>query len=123
LRESLTGAGSDRIGPRHRAVLAYLEPDGSRAIELARRCGQHKQVIGTLVDDLEKLGYVRREPDPNDRRAKLVVPTDLGLRQITKINDAMTEIERTMAHALGEQQYRQFKQSFAKVADLLSGRR
>jgi hypothetical protein len=29
---------------------------------------------------LERMEYVRREPDPADRRAKLVVPTALGLQ-------------------------------------------
>lgn len=123
LRDELTGPGHDRIGPRHRAVLAHLEPEGNRAIDLARRCGQHKQVIGTLVDDLESLGYVRRGPDPSDRRAKLVIPTDLGLRQTSQIDATMQKIEHRLADALGEQQYQDFKGSFAKVADvLMSGR-
>lgn len=121
LRDELAGSEHGRIGPRHRAVLAYLEPNGSRAIDLARRCGQHKQVVGTLVDDLERLGYVEREPDPSDRRAKLIIPTDLGLRQRSKIEDAMAKIEHKIASALGEEQYREFKRSFEKVADLLSG--
>jgi DNA-binding MarR family transcriptional regulator len=51
-------------------------------VDVARESGQHKQVVGTLVDELERLGYVRREPDPNDRPAKLIVPTELGLRQM-----------------------------------------
>jgi DNA-binding MarR family transcriptional regulator len=51
-------------------VLAYLQKDGVHATELAQFSGQHKQVIGKVVDELEELGYVRREPDPADRRAR-----------------------------------------------------
>jgi hypothetical protein len=43
--------------PRHGAVLAFIEPDGTRASELSERSGQHKQVIGTLVDELQQWGF------------------------------------------------------------------
>ena len=120
LIEALAGDGHSQIGPRHRAVLAYLDTEGSRAIDVARQSGQHKQVVGTLVDELEQLGYVRREPDPSDRRAKLIVPTELGLQQMSKTDAVMAEIERGIAASLGEQQYREFKQSFRRVAQMLS---
>src|SRR4051812_4924683 len=54
---ALAAKGFDDILPRHGAVLAYLEPEGVRAPELSRLSGQHKQVIGTLIDELERLGY------------------------------------------------------------------
>lgn len=74
--------GFDDIRPRMGAVLAHLCRDGIRASELARESGQHKQVIGTLIDELARLGYVERKPDPADRRAKPVYPTERGLRQM-----------------------------------------
>ncbi len=58
---------------------AFLDREGTRATDLARLSGRHKQVITTLVDELTELGYVERRPDPDDRRAKLVVPTERGL--------------------------------------------
>ncbi|GAA0210794.1 hypothetical protein GCM10009527_003470 [Actinomadura nitritigenes] len=69
------GQGHPDLRPQHGVVLAYLDPEGSRATELARRSGQHKQVVGNVLDELEDLGCVERRPDPSDRRAKLVVPT------------------------------------------------
>lgn len=79
-------------------------------------------MIGTLVDDLERLGYLRREPDPADRRAKRIVPTDLGLRQTSKIADAMTKIEHSIADDLGEQPYNRFKQTFEQVTERASAK-
>ena len=32
-----------------------------------------KQSAGVMVDQLERLGYVRRVPDPADGRARLIV--------------------------------------------------
>ena len=34
--------------------------------------------MSDLVDELERLGYVRRGPDPTDRRAKLIGLTERG---------------------------------------------
>ena len=35
--------------------------------------------MGELVDELEALGYVMRRPDPEDRRAKLIMPAAQAL--------------------------------------------
>ncbi|MFI9437192.1 MULTISPECIES: MarR family winged helix-turn-helix transcriptional regulator [Streptosporangium] len=121
LFETLAEQGHPRLRPRHGAVLAYLDAEGSRATELSRLSGQHKQVIGTLVDELVELGYVRREPDPEDRRAKLVVPTALGLDEMTRSDAIMAAIERRHAAAVGEQVYADFKNILQEVARLQIG--
>ncbi|MFJ9871078.1 MarR family winged helix-turn-helix transcriptional regulator [Streptomyces sp. NPDC101165] len=115
---ALAGQGFDDIQPRTGAVLAYLRADGIRASELARVSGQHKQVIGTLVDDLERLGYVERRPDPADRRAKLIFPTERGLLQMEAAAAIMRTIEERHAQALGQQEYAAFKTALHRVADL-----
>ncbi|PVE10018.1 MarR family winged helix-turn-helix transcriptional regulator [Streptomyces scopuliridis] len=99
-------------------MLAYLRADGIRASELSRLSGQHKQIIGTLIDDLERLGYVERRPDPADRRAKLICPTDRGLLQMRAAASIMRAIEERHAQALGEPEYTAFKTALHQVADL-----
>ena len=103
-------------------MLAYLDEGGSRATDLAAQSGQHKQVIGTLVDELAELGYVERRPDPADRRAKLIVPTRKGLEQMARADAIMAEIERRHAEAVGEADYAVFKRVFALIAARQSGR-
>ncbi len=117
LYASLSEQGFDDIQPRSGVVLAYLRRDGIRASELAQLSGQHKQVIGTLIDDLERLGYVERKPDPADRRAKLVHPTERGLLQMETATAIMRAIEERHARALGEQQYADFKATLQRVAE------
>ncbi|MEU8079510.1 MarR family winged helix-turn-helix transcriptional regulator [Catellatospora citrea] len=104
--------------PRHGAVMAYLDEQGNRATELAELSGQHKQVIGTLVDELEALGLVTREPDPADRRAKLVVPTAKGLTQMKAGDEAMAGVERRLAEAIGQDEYQAFKRTLQRLAEL-----
>lgn len=113
---TLAQQGHAGLSPRHGAVLAYLDAEGSRATELARLSGRHKQVIGVLVDELTELGYVERRPDPEDRRAKLVVPTDRGLDQMRRSDEIVRSIEARHAEAVGSETFAQFKQMLRDVA-------
>jgi DNA-binding MarR family transcriptional regulator len=115
LFDALAGLGHDRLRPRHGAVLAHLDADGTRASDLALRSGQHKQVIGTIVDELEALGYVTRQPDPSDRRAKLVVPTALGLDQMRKAQQTIRRIEQRYRRAVGTERWDDFVAAFDEV--------
>ncbi|WP_273940603.1 MarR family winged helix-turn-helix transcriptional regulator [Kutzneria chonburiensis] len=114
---TLAAQGFDDLQPRHGAVLAYLDVDGVRATDLSRLSGQHKQVIGTIIDELEALGYVHRQPDPADRRAKLVCPTERGLAQQRAADKIMTAIQDRHARRLGREAYAQFKSAFIDVTD------
>ncbi|MGA9370423.1 MAG: MarR family transcriptional regulator [Solirubrobacterales bacterium] len=101
--------GYDDLHPRHEAVLAYLDEDGIRATELARLSGRHKQIVGRIVDELEDLGYVERRADPDDRRAKLIFPTDRGLEQIVRGDEIVADIEARHAKAIGGRSYAAFR--------------
>lgn len=111
----LAERGFDDIAPRHGAILAFLDEDGVRASELARLSGRHKQVVGRLVDELEQLGYVERRPDPADRRAKLIVPTERGLEQMRLGDEIVADIERRHAEAVGRRTYAEFRNVLREV--------
>jgi DNA-binding MarR family transcriptional regulator len=114
---ALAAKGFDDLHPRHGAVMAYLDPEGVRATELSRLSGQHKQVIGTLVDELERLGYVVRHPDPADRRAKLVCPTARGLDQMRTADKIMSTLQDRHARRLGRDEFAQFKATLMDVTE------
>jgi len=61
-------------------VFQRLAPGGSRLTDLADQAQMTKQSAGVLVDQLERLGYVRRVPDPTDGRARLIVIEERGRR-------------------------------------------
>ncbi|MDG4823223.1 MarR family transcriptional regulator [Asanoa sp. WMMD1127] len=105
--------------PRHGAVLAFLDEEGTRPGELARLAGRNKQTMGAIIDELERLGYVRRTPDPADRRAKLIVPTDRGRRFMEITDDFVRQIEQGLAGTLGADRYRDFRDALGRgVASL-----
>lgn len=115
LFQRLHDEGFDDIVPRHGVVLAYLRSEGIRGTELARLSGQLKQVVGVIVDDLEMLGYVQRTPDPADRRAKLIVPTARGRKQMAAADSIMADIMKRHSRELGAANFRRFLADFRTV--------
>lgn len=120
LYAKLAHAGHERLTPRHGAVIAHLDEHGTRATELARRSGRHKQVIGRLVDELEDLGYVERRPEPHDRRGKLVVPTKRGLEVMHLSDVIVAGIESQQSRTLGPAAWKQFRTNLGRVVDSLT---
>ncbi|NMO51097.1 winged helix-turn-helix transcriptional regulator [Actinoplanes sp. TBRC 11911] len=109
--------GFGDLRPRHGAVTAYLDEDGLRQNDLVRLSGRNKQTIGAIIDELEAMGYVSRVTDPADRRAKLIVPTERGLR-LMRISDAIVaDIERRYAAKVGREAYAQFFRTLSVVTE------
>jgi DNA-binding MarR family transcriptional regulator len=98
---ALHGRGFTDLRAAHGAVFANIDPEGTRATELARRAGITKQSMGELVDDLERKGYVERQGDPLDRRARIVVPTARGIAVDRDADEVIDTIERAYAEGLG----------------------
>ncbi|MGA7203763.1 MAG: MarR family transcriptional regulator [Specibacter sp.] len=65
---------------------AGREPDGVRLKEVAERLRIAPRSATEVVDQLEAKGLVRRDPDPTDRRATLVVATDAGRRLFADVS-------------------------------------
>lgn len=123
LYRRLADAGFRDVTYLHGAVIAHLDPEGTRATELARRSGRHKQVIGRLVDELEALGYVERRPESVDRRGKLIVPTERGLELMLLSDEIVADIERRQARQLGRDVWDSFRTTLIQVVDSLNADR
>ena len=91
-RATLRQRGHTRLQPSHQVVFASIGPQGCRLTDLARRAGMTKQAMGQIVDDLERLGYVERTPDPDDGRAKIVRFTPAGLDFVCDAAEVLAEI-------------------------------
>jgi len=94
--------GFEDLRPALLAVGQHVRADGSRVTELAQLSMLTKPTVVHMVDELERLGYVQRRPDPADGRAKLVVLTERGIRAEAAGRDAITQIRDAWAAAVGE---------------------
>jgi DNA-binding MarR family transcriptional regulator len=97
----LAERGHDAVRPAHGAVFQYLDDTGTTVSLLAERAQMTKQAMAELVRHLETHGYVVRVPDPADRRAKLVLPTDRGHDVMAVAQQLVPEIEDRIRGVLG----------------------
>ena len=100
IRQGVVAAGHP-IRAAHAAVFVTIDREGSRLTRLAERAAMTPQAMGELVDDLVARGYLERVPDPADRRAKLIMLTDLGFQALQAAFDTILEIEAELRAELG----------------------
>ncbi|WP_431958546.1 MarR family winged helix-turn-helix transcriptional regulator [Nocardia lijiangensis] len=115
LNRELRAELDPELRPAHYAVFRHLDPEGSRITALAEAAGMTQQSMGELVTHLERRGYVEREIDPSDRRARVVVTTAAGRRALALAADRIAGIERILAAELGEDAVRRLRASLARV--------
>jgi DNA-binding MarR family transcriptional regulator len=82
-------------------VFQRIGPHGTRLAELAQAAQLSKQTVGSVVDQLERGGYVRRAPDPHDARARLVMVTERGRRMVEGTLPTVRRIEASWREELG----------------------
>ena len=82
--ERIHEAGFTDITPAMARLAARLDEGGSRLTALADSAGVTKQTAHVLVEQLIAGGYVRRTPDPQDGRARLIVVAARG-RRVTEV--------------------------------------
>lgn len=99
--DELVRRGFADLRPALLAVGQHVQATGSRVTELAERSMLTKATVVYLVDELERLGYVSRQPDPADGRAKLVVPTRRALAAERAAREAIADIRDGWAELLG----------------------
>jgi DNA-binding MarR family transcriptional regulator len=113
----LNKAGYTDLRMRHLALLEGLPREGARVTTLASRTGMSKQAMGELIDEIEANGYIERQNDPEDRRARLVVFTAKGQRAYEEAFTVLGEMERDYAETVGASRYADTR----SVLDQLAG--
>lgn len=99
-------------------VFQRIAPDGSRLGELAQAAQVSKQTVGSVVDQLERAGYVGRVTDPRDARARLVTVTDLGRELIELALPVVREIESAWQAHLGPTRTRELRETLAALREI-----
>jgi len=99
-------------------VFQRIAPDGSRLGELAQAAQVSKQTLGSVVDQLERAGYVSRVPDPTDARARLVVVTDLGRELVELSLPVVREIESAWQAHLGATRTRELRRTLETLREI-----
>jgi DNA-binding MarR family transcriptional regulator len=102
--DELARHGFDDLRPALLAVGQHVRANGTRVTELAERAWLTKATVVHAVDELERLGYVTRQPDPTDGRAKLVMPTERMHAAERTAREAVSEIYDAWTDLLGDEE-------------------
>ena len=91
--------------PQFRAIANLCSTDGIKQSELAERTDTDPMTVSGIIERLEAKGYVRREPDPNDSRAKLVFVTDVGRELVTEVRAQAVAREPLIFEGISDAEY------------------
>lgn len=84
-------------------VLANLSRhggEGTMQTELAKVMDVGKVTLGGLIDRLEAAGLVKRQADPEDRRAKRVVMTPKGTKLLAEIQSIAFDVNSKIMNGI-----------------------
>jgi DNA-binding MarR family transcriptional regulator len=104
------------IRPTHGCVFRFVKGGGLRLTVLAEMAGMTKQSVGEIVDDLEARGYVKRIPDPDDKRAKIICLTDRGERAQATGLALFAKVEKQWAKRFGAERIAAVRELLEEVA-------
>lgn len=102
--------------PLHQArVFQRVGPAGSRMSELAAATQLTKQTLGSIVDQLERGGYVERIRDPADGRARFVRLTALGHELVDITVPVVRAVESEWEAHLGVRRTRELRRTLTAL--------
>jgi DNA-binding MarR family transcriptional regulator len=98
-------------------MLLVLASEGPHSQQyLSEWTRMDRTTMVALIDSLEERGYVRRERNPEDRRAYLVTITAEGRRALRRAETAMAKAESRVLASLNKGETAQLLELLAKVA-------
>ena len=116
IQQGLAHRGFDDVRPMHGFAFARLSGAPATASELAMHLGVTKQAAAQLVDYLVERGYLRRDPDPTDRRARLLVLTEHGRACTAAVDQAAADVVQHWREQLPERQFEQLQKALHTIA-------
>ena len=82
-------------------VFRHVSGTGDRPADIARSAGVTPQALAQTLLELESLGYVRRQPDREDRRSQRIFWAARGLRAGQVLEEHYARMETRWGQAVG----------------------
>jgi DNA-binding MarR family transcriptional regulator len=103
--------------PRFSAMTVISLNPGLKLTQLSKVLGIARSGAVILVDALETLGYVRRDPMPEDRRAFSLMLTEHGQHDLALITAAVKAHDERMTQTLGADERATLQRLLHKLSD------
>lgn len=114
--KSISAMGFDDLRMSHLPMLRNIKGQGSRTTEIADQTNMTKQAVGSLIHELEELGYIKRFPDPTDGRAKLVRFSGRGLEFVSQLPEILHNSEQEIAALIGDKEFKVLRKVLQHLA-------
>lgn len=101
LQNLISAKGWPAITRAQSLVFVNIGEGVTRPSEIATRIGVTRQAIHQTINELIELGYLKLEPDPNDKRAKVIRYTEQGARLGMDALVALRNVEEELGRRLG----------------------
>jgi DNA-binding MarR family transcriptional regulator len=97
-------------------MLPFIDMEGTRSVELARRMGVSKQAVVPRITALVERGLVECIGDPADRRAYLINFTPAGRQFKADVLAAVQRVEKDLERELGADKLRAMREALTHLA-------
>lgn len=111
----LHNAGFTDVVAAHFSVLRYPGPDDRRPSDLAAEAHMTRQAMNYLLGQLEQLGYLTRDADPDDHRSRRIHLTERGHAARRTMRDTVGQIEAEWEHELGPARFAQLRRLLIQI--------
>lgn len=85
--------------------------------ELADDLRIERATVTVTLQKLERGGFIRREPDPDDQRIMRIYPTEKGITAETAVTAEMTRFHDACDESLTPEQHQQLRALLQKLED------
>lgn len=119
----IAGAGLGLTPGDARTLVNAARAGGVRQTVLAERMGVEAMTLSAYLDRLEAHDLVRRDPDPTDRRAKLVEVTDAAQPVLEEISRISIELRIAISASLAPKQLEEIRDGLKTIRATLAAMR
>ncbi|MGV3576059.1 MAG: MarR family winged helix-turn-helix transcriptional regulator [Devosia sp.] len=107
--------------PQWRIITRLGREDGMSQVELALAIDTDPMTLSAILKRLSDRKLVRRKPDPQDGRAKIVTLTDEGLALYNMVETLGTELYKTAIAGMDKAETGALIEGLSKIRDNLAG--
>jgi DNA-binding MarR family transcriptional regulator len=98
-------------------TLSENEPEGLTQSDLARLIASDPNTIASLVERMERSGWIQRAPHESDRRANRLRLLPLGLKQYRRVRQIAVTLQSEVLADWSEEKREAFLESLATLAE------
>ena len=116
IQQGLQRRGFDDLRPVHGFAFARISGARTTTSDLASHLGVSKQAAAQMVEHLVLRGYLRREADPVDGRARMLVLTERGHACTVAADQAAGDVVEQWRDQLPAEQFQQLQDGLVTLA-------